>query len=133
MSSFIRQNMSFFLFFLSNDPDTSALSTAAILFQTFPAKVAGKFGKNSATTENTFKATFQTHFVQRKQKKIQYYCKVFSGLFCQNSAIFLWPPIFSGHGPLLSYLAENLAIWQQWRPPKTTVISVVLAIKNLCA
>jgi hypothetical protein len=52
--------------------------TVARLFQTFLAKVAGKFEKVRPLQKILCKATFQTPFVQRKQKKIQYYCIFFA-------------------------------------------------------
>jgi putative transposase len=43
-----------------------AANTVARLFQTFPAKVAGKFEKIRPLQKILCKATFQTPFVQRK-------------------------------------------------------------------
>jgi hypothetical protein len=42
---------------------TSTDITFARLFQTIPAKVAGKFEKNQPLQKIVCKATFQTHFV----------------------------------------------------------------------
>jgi hypothetical protein len=54
--------------FLSSALEKGAMEkvTVARLFQTFPAKVAGKFEKIGPLQKILCKATFQTPFVQRK-------------------------------------------------------------------